>query len=150
MLLIQRRDVPVWVLPGGGIDSSETPEDAVRRELFEETGFHVEILRKVALYEPRNKLAKRTHFFECRVLSGEASSGKETRSVRFFRLESLPPMPPPYASWIADAAAHHPATLFKEIEGVNYWVFFKLLLTHPLLVFRFLLARLGWHYNTKN
>jgi hypothetical protein len=58
-------------------------------------------------------------------------------------------MPPPYASWIADATARYPNTLYKEIEGVNYWVFFKLLISHPILVGRFLLSRLGLHYNTK-
>lgn len=150
VLLIQRRDVPVWVLPGGGIDPGETPESAVCRELFEESGLKVTIVRKIALYEPRNKLARRTHFFECKVLSGEPKISEESRDVRFFPVGALPLMPPPYASWIADAAARHPHTLHKEIEGVNYWVFLKLLLLHPILVFRFVLARLGRPYNTKN
>ncbi|MBS3903369.1 MAG: NUDIX hydrolase [Anaplasmataceae bacterium] len=149
VLLIKRRDVPVWVLPGGGIDPGETPELAVCRELFEESGFRVKILRKVALYEPRNKLARRTHFFECTIESGTAIKGSESRDIRFFPIHQLPTaMPPPYAYWIADARQQSPSVLHKDVEGVNYWVFFKLLISHPLLVARFLLSRLGWHYNS--
>lgn len=148
VLLIKRRDVPVWVLPGGGIDPGETPERAVCRELFEESGFHVHIVRKVALYEPSNKLTKRTHFFECSISSGTASKGSESSDVRFFRIGSFPLMPPPYALWIEDALSNKAFTLHKKIEGVSYLVFFKLLLRHPILVGRFLLSRMGWHYNS--
>jgi 8-oxo-dGTP diphosphatase len=150
VLLIKRRDVPVWVLPGGGIESGESPESAVCRELFEEIGCTVAVLRKIALYEPKNKLARRTHFFECKVLSGMPTSSEETSEARFFPLAKLPLMPPPYKSWVDDAAARHSNVLYKQIEGVNYWVFFKLLLLHPILVGRFVLSRLGFHYNTKD
>ncbi|WP_150460495.1 NUDIX hydrolase [Nesterenkonia ebinurensis] len=32
-----------WTLPGGGIDPGEDPADAVVREVFEESGYHVQI-----------------------------------------------------------------------------------------------------------
>jgi len=33
---------PLWILPGGGCNDGEPPEDAARRELFEEAGIAVE------------------------------------------------------------------------------------------------------------
>lgn len=83
ILLIKRRDVPVWVLPGGGIEAGETPEDAAVRETFEETGCQVSITRKVAQYTPINKLSHFTYFFECAVLSGAPATGPETKEIRF-------------------------------------------------------------------
>jgi 8-oxo-dGTP pyrophosphatase MutT (NUDIX family) len=37
-----------FTFPGGGVDEGETPEDAVVREMEEETGLRVAVLRKVA------------------------------------------------------------------------------------------------------
>lgn len=38
-----------WTLPGGGLEPHETPEQAALREVFEETGLHVELTGLLAV-----------------------------------------------------------------------------------------------------
>ena len=147
VLLIKRRDVPVWVLPGGGIDQGESPEEAIVRELEEETGYQTVIFRKVASYRPLNRLTRMTHFYECKILSGEQKLSEETKEIAFFSLSSLPPLPPPFHDWILDAKQNSPTLIEKEIASVTYPIFIKYLFLHPLLVIRFLLSRFGFHHN---
>lgn len=147
VLLILRRDVPVWVLPGGGIDPGESPATAIVREILEETGFHVKVSRLVGAYTPINRLARFTHLYECQIVAGQATPSSETKAVRFFPLANLPPMPPPYLEWIYDALIVQP-TLYKRLESVNYWTLLKNIIFHPLLVARFLLSRLGLPLNS--
>ena len=43
ILLIQRKDDGRWSLPGGWVKENETPDGAIKRETFEETGFVIEL-----------------------------------------------------------------------------------------------------------
>ncbi len=52
ILLVKRRDLPVWVLPGGGLDEGEDPKEGAIREVEEETGLKVEIVKQIAEYHP--------------------------------------------------------------------------------------------------
>lgn len=148
VLLIKRRDVPVWVMPGGGIDPGEFSEAAIVREILEETGFTVKIDRLIADYIPQNLLAKRTHLFECSILKGEAEITSETRGIQFFSLNKLPPLPPPYLEWIEDAKKNIPP-FQKKLTSVTYFSLIKNLILHPILVIRFLLSRIGISINSK-
>ena len=145
VLLIRRRDVPVWVLPGGGIEKDETPETAIVREILEETGFHVKAELRGS-YIPVNRLAKPTLLFRCEIIKGKATLSSETSGVRFFPLLSLPQMPIPYPEWIEDANSEGPI-IKKTLHNITYLALFKYFLLHPLLVLRFLLSRLGLPFN---
>ncbi len=53
ILLIKRRTMPFkgyWALPGGRVDSGETVEQTVVREVKEETDLDVAIVRKIGEY----------------------------------------------------------------------------------------------------
>lgn len=150
ILLVQRRDIPVWVFPGGGLDPEETPEEGVKREVREETGYEVDIVRKIAEYLPVNRLTQPTHFFECKIVGGNAKINTEAKAIAFFPLSRLPLLPPPFPGWIQDALSKEPSLLRKKIEGVSYWVLIKLLCMHPILVIRFLLTKLGIRFNAKD
>lgn len=39
-----------WTMPGGGLEDGEDPEVAVRRELREETGFHIETTELLGIH----------------------------------------------------------------------------------------------------
>ena len=43
-LLLWHRKVQAWLPPGGHIEPNELPEDAALREVWEETGLHVELV----------------------------------------------------------------------------------------------------------
>ncbi|MCY3975251.1 MAG: NUDIX hydrolase [Simkaniaceae bacterium] len=140
VLLVRRRDLPVWVLPGGGIDAGETPEEGALRECREETGLSVRILRKVAEYTPTlRRWTRFTHLYECAKTGGTLSTGKETVAVRFFSLRRLPePLPPPFVRWIRDAEEGHPFVLRKKTEGVALSDLLRMAIRHPYLSLRFI------------
>lgn len=142
LLLVKRHDVPVWVLPGGGIDQGETPEIAVRREVFEETGYRISIIRQTAEYHPINRLAALTYVFLCRIEEGEPQTSSETASIAFFSLQNLPKsLLSVHRDWLNDALTH--STIVKKpLTQVTYWAVFKHLLKHPMHVLRFLWTRL--------
>jgi len=150
ILLVKRRDVPVWVVPGGGIDPLESEEDAAIREGEEETGYQLKSVCKIGEYLPKNKLTNHTFAFKLKITGGEAKLNDEIQDIAFFDVNALPyHLPPPYADWINDALVEKDPFV-KVTQSVNYASFIKFLLKHPILVCRFLLSRCGLAINSRN
>lgn len=149
VLLIKRRDVPVWVLPGGGVDEHETTDQAAIREAFEETGLIVTIKRAVAEYTPINRLSNHTYTFECDPQHGNLTLGDETQDIGFFSIHQLPhPFFFIHQDWLNDALKKETTLIKKPLNQVTYKNLFFYFLRHPLQVFRMLLSRLGVPLNT--
>lgn len=150
VLVLQRRDVAVWVLPGGGVDAGETPEEAVVREIEEETKLQVAIKRKAAEYLPQNALTTITHVYECEVISGTLSPTSESRLVGFYPIQSLPePFFHVHQDWLKDALENPSKMVQKPITQVTYGKLFTYFLRYPGRTFRYLLSKLGIPVNSK-
>lgn len=99
ILLIKRR-TPVfkgyWALPGGKIDEGETPEEAVVREIKEETGLTVKIVEKIGEYDERGiqdgiEYDYHATCFYVSPIEGEINPQKgEVKMIRLFHPKSLP------------------------------------------------------------
>ncbi|MGR3973553.1 MAG: NUDIX hydrolase [Candidatus Rhabdochlamydia sp.] len=149
LLLVKRRDIPVWVLPGGGVDPGETPEEAAIREMKEETGLTTQIQRKIAEYCPVNRLTNYTYFFEMIQVSGTLALTDETAAIQFFPLSHLPKaLPPPYRDWIQDAFEYCPTLITKKLSQITYLRLLTTFLCHPIIVIRFILTKFHIHLNT--
>lgn len=150
VLLVKRRDVPVWVLPGGGVDEHESPEEAAVREALEETGMEVNIERPVAKYYPINRLAKLTYTFQCYVTGGKLATSEETCESGFFSIHELPrPFFFIHRDWLNDALEQTPGLIEKSLDGITYVNLALYFLKHPIQVFRMLLSRWGLPLNYK-
>ena len=86
VLAVSRRDDPTaFGLPGGKVDGAETPEDAARRELEEETGLTATSLKQVFVRKEEDGFTCTT--FVCKV-DGEIDTDEEG-VVRWVKPQAL-------------------------------------------------------------
>lgn len=74
-----------WELPGGGVESGETLDLALCREIFEETGITVKLLGVTGVYSNGSTVSV---VFHGKSTGGVLSTSEETQDVRFVKLDS--------------------------------------------------------------
>jgi len=93
VLLILRRYPPEgWAIPGGFVEAEETLEQAVARELQEETGLRLAEARQFHAYsgpgrDPRHPMVSVVFTGHA---EGDVRAGDDARDAAWFRLDELP------------------------------------------------------------
>lgn len=96
LLVRELADGGRWTLPGGYADVTDTPAEAVTREIREESGYESRAVKLVAVYD-RNKRGHPPYifsiyklFFLCEMTGGAPAQSIETGGVGFFAEDQLP------------------------------------------------------------
>lgn len=97
ILLVKEISDGGWTLPGGWCDVGLTPAENVVREVREESGFEVKVVKLAAVYD-RDKQGHTPPypyniykmFFICEIIGGKAKTSNETSEVNFFALDEIP------------------------------------------------------------
>ncbi len=95
LLLIQRADNELWAMPGGACEIGDTPAQSGAREVWEETGYVVEITRLLGVFDSRYSGTINArhlyHFlFTAAPVAGEAAASTETLAIRWLELGDIP------------------------------------------------------------
>jgi ADP-ribose pyrophosphatase YjhB (NUDIX family) len=95
-----------WSLIAGAIELGETPAEAVRREVFEETGLQVNPMGIIGVFGGMNhrftyrnghKVEYLTIVFECLIIDGVLNpDNEEMKELRYFKDDDIPSIPNPY------------------------------------------------------
>jgi ADP-ribose pyrophosphatase YjhB (NUDIX family) len=106
ILFAKDRESGLWGLPAGAIDPGETPEEAVRREVAEETGLQIEPLEINGVfggkefryaYSNGDRVEYLIVVFECAIVGGTLrNADREVSLLKFFDEDKKPRLSLPY------------------------------------------------------
>ncbi|MFD9704919.1 NUDIX hydrolase [Lentzea sp. NPDC059081] len=109
LLLVRRANPPgegMWSIPGGRVESGETDEVAVTREVFEETGLSVTVGGLVgSVQRPAPNGVFAIFDYECQVTSGVLQAGDDASD----------------AAWVDSATLATLETTEGLLEALSEW-----------------------------
>ena len=99
ILLVERAGEPLkgyWSLPGGLLETGELIEDAVRREIREETGLDVQLLYRFDIFERimRDDQGRPEYHYVlvdyiCKIVGGEMRPADDVSRVEWVQVEKM-------------------------------------------------------------
>jgi 8-oxo-dGTP pyrophosphatase MutT (NUDIX family) len=113
VLLAVRSDLLGWELPGGTAETDETAEEAVVREVLEETGLQVDPVTHVGDWIRTGFRPHTARVYRCRVVAGVETPSHETPRLGWFDLTALPDAVFP---WVLDPLRRACAEAEPETE----------------------------------
>jgi len=98
ILLIKRADNGEWAVPGGYMEAGESVSEGCEREVYEETGLHVQVKRLVGVYTNPNMLVEYPDgnrwqfvifYFLAAQTGGELRAGDDALEAGFYSLAEI-------------------------------------------------------------
>ncbi|MEK6418034.1 MAG: NUDIX domain-containing protein [Burkholderia gladioli] len=106
LLLQEKSSGEAWSLPAGGIELGESPQEAIIREVMEETGYAVRIHGILGVFGGRafrytypsgDRVEYVVTLFQCTIIGGSGiPADVETKSIRYFGRHDMPELALPY------------------------------------------------------
>lgn len=98
ILLVKEKEDGCWALPGGWADVGVSPSECAVKEVYEESGYHVRVIKLLGVYDRnhiRHDYPPLVHhvyklFFQCELIGGKPMKSIETTEIAFFGEQEIP------------------------------------------------------------